>query len=57
MQTIEEKARALAYGLVISLYITDDCRITQNGPGREILPPEGAKPIPHGFEMPKDKPA
>jgi hypothetical protein len=55
--TVEQKAREMTYGLGISLYITQDGRITQSGPGREILPPNGATPYSHGFEMPKDKPA
>ncbi len=36
-------ARKLAHALGIRVYIRDG-RIYQNGPGREFLPPEGARP-------------
>jgi hypothetical protein len=36
-------ARKLAHSLGIPVYIRDG-RIYQNGPGREFLPPKGARP-------------
>jgi hypothetical protein len=36
-------ARKLAHALSIPVYIRDG-RIYQNGPGREFLPPTGARP-------------
>ncbi len=56
METIEEKAREMAYGLGISVYIRDG-RIRQHGPGQEIQPPTTAKPVPHGIDGLKVEPA
>ena len=50
METLEEKAQAVADGLAISVYIRDG-KIYQNGPGREIRPCEGAKPVPHEIDV------
>jgi hypothetical protein len=47
MLTTEEKARNLADGLGITVYIRDG-RIYQHGPGTEIAPRGQAKPSPHG---------
>jgi hypothetical protein len=44
--SIEQKAQNAADALGISFYVRDG-RIWQNGPGQEIRPREGAKPIPH----------
>ncbi len=56
METLEEKAREMAYGLGISVYIRDG-RIWQHGPGQEIEPPPTAKPVPHSLDGLKGEPA
>jgi hypothetical protein len=51
MLTTEEKAQALADGLGIPVWITEDGRVVQNKPergGTEIRPSPRSKPIPHG---------
>jgi hypothetical protein len=50
METLEEKAQAVADGLAISVYIREG-KIYQHGPGLEIRPREGAKPIPHEIDI------
>jgi hypothetical protein len=40
---LADAARKLAHALGIPVYIRDG-RIYQNGPGREFLPPKGARP-------------
>ena len=52
METLEEKAQAVADGLVIPVYIRAG-KIYQNGPGREIRPREGAEPTPHEIDTSK----
>jgi hypothetical protein len=50
-QEIEQKARNVAEGLGITVWITGDGRIVQDKPahgGTEIKPKHQAKPIPHG---------
>ena len=54
METLEEKAQAVADGLAISVYIRDG-KIYQNGPGREIRPREGAEPTPHDIDTSKSE--
>lgn len=49
METLEQKAHEMAYGLGISVYIRNG-RIFQNGSGIEVLPPENAKMRPHVVE-------
>ena len=56
METLEEKAQAVADGLAIPVYIREG-KIYQNGPGLEIRPREGAKPIPHEIDILKGEPA
>ena len=42
-EALERKARDMAHGLGISVYIRDG-RIHQHGPGIEIIPDKTAKP-------------
>jgi hypothetical protein len=48
--TIEEKAQNVAFGLGITVWITQDGRIVQSRPpgGIEVKPDPKAKPTPHG---------
>jgi hypothetical protein len=38
----------LALSLGISIFLGDDGRLSQNGPGEEIRPPDNAHPLPLG---------
>jgi hypothetical protein len=48
MITQRERAEMLAYSLGISIFLGEDGRLSQNGPGEEIRPPASAHPLPRG---------
>ncbi len=49
-EELEQKARDMAHGLGISVYIRDG-RIWQHGPGLEIIPDKSAKPTKHDIDI------